>query len=231
MKYLKVLFILIGFAAVAGLIYFRKSAAPQTTESLERQLKNKLCTDLPDDGYAVQCEKMIDAANLKNYSNLAWRDGDKLFLKLSQGEPKVLSNDEEKIYSLYGYFEAQDLFLVSAFYNEGGGYLLIDRKAGAEYNVIAPPVFSPDGKKFVSASMDLGEAAYDPNGIEIWEKKSDQWVNIFRRDFVSDGLSNPRWVNDQQIVFNRYLPGEDEPKYVGETNGVFKDDQWVLNNN
>jgi hypothetical protein len=50
---------------------------------------------------------------------------------------------------------------------EGTGYQALDHENGHMVTVHAPPVVSPDGHRFATASEDL-EAGYNPTAIQIW---------------------------------------------------------------
>lgn len=61
-----------------------------------------------------------------------------------------------------------DAYVVEVVYvPEGGRFLLIDARTGAETEVDSPPVPSPDGRRFVTASMDL-IAGHSPNRIRVY---------------------------------------------------------------
>jgi hypothetical protein len=95
-----------------------------------------------------------------------------------------------------GYF-----YLIRVFGYESRGYILVDKKTGQTIDLYGMPIFSPDGKKFVSVSLDL-EAGYIPNLIRIYELVDDKFAKEW--EYVYQGMkgpANPVWLDNSAIVF------------------------------
>ncbi len=65
-----------------------------------------------------------------------------------------------------------------------GSWLMFDRKLASSTNIGADPLFSPDGKSFVSSSFDL-EAGYSPNIFDIYALTDEGVVHTFNAIKVS----------------------------------------------
>jgi len=101
------------------------------------------------------------------------REGDRLVVARGGGGPPVVLQDDTTEgarfvrHAYRAHLASIGAHLVELRHYEGSSYLLIDARSGAATPLSGPPVVSPDGRRFVTTSMDL-EAGYDPNEIEIW---------------------------------------------------------------
>jgi hypothetical protein len=116
-------------------------------------------------------------------------------------------------YRYHGFVEALDSHLVMVSFYEGGAYVLVSAQTGHQTHVLAPPVLSPDRKRFVAASLDL-EAGHDPNGLQVWR------VTEFgpRLEWGLDGgetwgASELVWRTPDVVEFTRHsiVPPQTEP--------------------
>lgn len=149
-----------------------------------------------------------EARVIAGLSGRARRMENGLALRLDNGGDLVLQDvegDEDLTrYRLAGWNEALRAYEVAVAYYEGGSNLLIDARNGHRTRVWGMPVVSPDRRRFVAHSMDL-EAAYDPNGIQVWRAGGDtlelEWQSELRW-----GPSHPLWLNDSTLAVRAH-PG------------------------
>jgi hypothetical protein len=134
-----------------------------------------------------------------------------LLLKLDSGGDVVLRDiegDEDLArYRLAGWNERLHAYEVAVAYYEGGTNLLVDARTGRQTKIWGMPVVSPDGRRFVALSMDL-EAAYDPNGIQVWRSGGDS-LEVEWQAELAWGPSDPRWLNDSTFSVRAHpAPGD-----------------------
>ena len=100
------------------------------------------------------------------------RTGGVLRLRLASGRTVTLGDTLQEGGSHYravyvGFRPGLGLHVIEQRFYEGGTYAVYHDRTGREATLPGPPVASPDGRRFLSASLDL-EAGYDPNRLEIW---------------------------------------------------------------
>jgi hypothetical protein len=137
----------------------------------------------------------------------ATREGEILRLQTDLGTVtfEVRTNAEEgyvKYYLVDRLKPAQDhYYLVRAIGYEGAGYLLVCQKTGQTISLFGPPVFSPDGQRFVDVSLDL-DAGYHPNLIGIYKMDADKYAIEWSHAYEGmKGPANPVWLDNTAIVF------------------------------
>ncbi len=117
------------------------------------------------------------------------------------------------IYRFFGHASGLGYFFQVQHY-EGSSFLVVT-ETGDEVGVIALPVLSPDGKQFVSTSVDLG-AEYNPNGFQVWEKKGDSWVLKIEK-YSGFGMEDPVWIDGHTFYFVKvFLDPNDTYKELRE---------------
>ena len=136
------------------------------------------------------------------------RSAGELRLRLENGQSVVLvdtlaEGDNHHRFLYAGYEAAQHLHVVQQWFYEGSVYLLIDDRTGRKWMVPGRPIFAPNGRRFLSASLDL-EAGYDPNCLEIWSAGS----RGLHKQFVLDGgqawgPDSVSWITNDLIHFVR----------------------------
>jgi hypothetical protein len=111
---------------------------------------------------------------------------------------------------------------------EGREYLLVHAATGRRLAVDAPPVASPDGARFVTASMDLS-AEFDPTRLVVWRVAGDGAVREWAHEPVDWGPTDPRWLDARTIAFTRN-EALDEPTRVRRraATAVRVRERWTL---
>ena len=180
-----------------------------------------------DDVYAAERAAMRDARGR------VARTGGRLRLQLAGGRVATLADTLAEGASqhrfVYQRFDAtRGLHVVGVSYYEGGAYLVYHDRTGQRRLVPGPPVVSPDGRRFLSASLDL-EAGYDPNRLELWRVGA----GGLRREFAADGgdawgPDSAAWAGPDTVRFARTVL---DPR-TGETRGtparlVRRGGRWV----
>lgn len=112
--------------------------------------------------------------------------------------------------------------LIRAAFYEGSAYLLLNGTTGDSTWLAAPPVFSPDRRRFLTASIDL-EAGYAPNRIRIYrasrEMVASEWT--LEAEGTEWGPSDARWLSGDTVRFVRNVQ-EFGSAVVEETGGPFR---------
>lgn len=123
----------------------------------------------------------------------------------------VLENDSTEgaaaVAFLYrGFMPHRNLHLLEVRYYEGSAFLLVSARSGAQQYIPGPPLFSPDGQRFISLSMDL-VANYNPNKIQVWRVAPEQprleWELDLDQELTSPawGPSNAEWADHSTVEF------------------------------
>jgi len=145
-----------------------------------------------------------EAAAIASFSNLVHRDKETLHLKLKTGDEKLLVDSPEPAeemftkYRFLRYLPEQEVFLVSVSLYEGHQYLLISQETGMDTGTDGEPVFSPEGKRFFSASCDL-VAGYQDNGIDVFAIDRGFMQKIFLMRATQWGPVDAAWESQQVI--------------------------------
>lgn len=204
------------------------------------------------------CSRETEVDRLKKYSKLVTRDGGKLSLKIGSGKgksPRVYENtyydnevdksrfanisnaklsknaDEVLYYDFCDLLEKQNLYLIKESIYEGNQFIIIDTSSGAEGRIPAEPYFSASKNKFAAASIDL-EANFNPNKVEVWEKKK-KWEKVFDKDFTTDShikcsVMNPKWINDDTVILDKHCLDTKtyEDKKYGTAKVINTNNKW-----
>jgi hypothetical protein len=149
---------------------------------------------------------LAEKTAMAKFPNLVRRDNTTLYLKLKTGDEKLLTDVTEPNiegltkYRFLRYLSAQKLFLVFVSLYEGHQYLLISEENGMESGTDAEPVFSPDGKRFFSASCDL-VAGFQDNEIEVFSIDSGFIQRLYLQRATQWGPVDAAWESDNAIRF------------------------------
>jgi hypothetical protein len=150
-----------------------------------------------------------EIANLSLAGGRALRNGLRLALQ-TRDLLVVLEDDcsagESSIrYFFASYFADIGYFHVKASLYEGRASLLVNDKSGEITWLKAPPVISPDKKRFVTMSMDL-EAGYNPNEIKVWRVEASGPELEYSANFGEQwGPSDPVWKDGDTIAFQKNI--------------------------
>jgi hypothetical protein len=169
---------LVALPAAAATIFFlcvcQAAAAPPSQLSILRA-----CGDADT---AAQCERVVEAEQIRQFAEFASRDGPVLRLKTRSGQPVVLRDqgvpgtDEgpgSRFYALWDYWFVPRTAIVSVSAPAGDHYLIVDLNRGTQTRISAEPLLSPDSMRFVV--VDLCDTQCG-NTIELWRFDRDRLV-------------------------------------------------------
>ncbi len=156
-----------AIAALAG----NAAAAPPTQLSILRA-----CADADT---AAQCERVIEAAQIKQFPSIASRDAGVLRLKArgapmefrDQGEPGKEEGPGFRAYAFWDYWFIKNAAVLSVVAQAGDHYLLVDLERRTQVQLAAEPLLGPDGNRF--AVVDFCETKCG-NVLEVWRYDRDR---------------------------------------------------------
>jgi len=175
--------------------------------------------------------RYFEKKKLKSAGPKVIRKNHSLILHCSKGR-KVIFNDgdmkEEKthVYSFKKYYKKAGQFLVMATYYESYGLFLVNEKTAKKMSVWGSPVFSPDKSKFICTSVDM-EAGYVPNGIQIWEKRGNNYIKKYEKN-IEWGAMDPKWTGNNTLQLTRYDRAKDYKLMKFKAELKRKGKRWVL---
>ncbi|MFB6455189.1 hypothetical protein ACE38W_07970 [Chitinophaga sp. Hz27] len=97
---------------------------------------------------------------------------------------------------------------VIVYYYESQDYLLVDTRNGDTLHIWAEPIFSPDKKHLLCASMDL-VAAFMPNGFQWYDINKDSIVYKGEANLEKWGPTETKWV-DPKTILCQYITIDEE---------------------
>jgi hypothetical protein len=165
----------------------------------------------------AQCEKVIEAEQIRQFPAIASRQGGTLRLKSKDGPAVELRDqgtpgtDERagfRLHAFWDYWFLRNAAVVSVSAHAGDHYLLVDLTRGTQTKVAAEPMLAPDGNRFVV--VDLCDTQCG-NAIELWRFDRDRIVRerTFRpaeKWFDAD----VKWKDDTslEIEYSVRAPGQ-----------------------
>ena len=178
------------------LLFLSFSLSPSPVPALEDQ--NASLSLCPSDDIGPAREKHDrERDRISHAGGRVFRNGRRLALR-SRDRLVVLEDDcsvsESAIRYLFEYhLSGPGYFQVGVSLHEGRETLLVNDRTGERTWLKAPPLISPDHKRFVTMSMDL-EASYNPNEIQIWRLEPAGPVLEYSANFGEQwGPSDPVW--------------------------------------
>lgn len=140
---------------------------------------------------------------LENERNLARKykkyfkvNAKEISIKLTNGRTvKFPRWDGEYGFNLEHYFPETNYVLMYVQHEEGNSWLLMNRKNGFQKDVEGKPYFSPDGKKVLTANVDL-ESGYSFNGFECFDVQGDTLEKRFAIATKDWGPQDVKWVTN-----------------------------------
>jgi hypothetical protein len=155
----------------------------------------------------AQTKDTAELSALKSADGKVSRTGFQLRIRLPAGKTVVLRDDTTAgmpfIQHRYtAYLKRIRSHLIELRRYEGGSYLLVDDSTGIKTSIHGVPVISPDTKRFVSMSFDMG-AGYDPNLIEIWNVEARKPRREFSFESESWGPSDAAWRDSVTVDFTQ----------------------------
>ncbi len=176
-----------------------------------------LCRAIPD---TYACGRAIEGYQIRRAPRSVSRNGDTLAVRLGRSRLKTfvdrnLEHESGVSYTYREFIPEIGYHLVHAHLYEGTGYLLVSHRTGDMVRIQAPPIFSPDGNRFATASEDL-ESRYNPNEIQIWRIGENAIVLEWSLEPAGNpvvmtpdawGPKNLRWISPaeihvQKVTFN-----------------------------
>jgi hypothetical protein len=184
------------------------SLSPSPVPALEDQNANlSLCPY--DDIEQARKKHDREHEKISHTGGRVFRNGWRLALQ-SRDRLVVLEDDcsvsESAIRYLFeSHLAGPGYFQVGVSLYEGRGTLLVNDRTGGKTWLKAPPLISPDNKRFVTMSMDL-EASYNPNEIQIWRLEPAGPVLEYSANFGEQwGPSDPVWKDMDTIEFTKNM--------------------------
>jgi len=156
------------------------------------------------------------ALKIQNYLSEKFKDyfyttSSNLVLKLSSGKTisflKKDNKDGSRI-TFEHYFKEIDYFLLRVFWDEGGCWMLVNRKNGFKQYIYGLPYISPDNKLIITTNSDLW-GGYTFNGIELYSIQPDTLKVEFREE-TKFGPRSVKWVSVNRFLLERGIIKEDE---------------------
>jgi hypothetical protein len=155
----------------------------------------------------VDSIRSAEARRLASVQDRAHRASvDRLWIVPTDAEPlaydDILERNEVMRLHVFRGRLPQGFLLVEVVLMEGGQFLLIDERTGAELDIDGVPIVSPDGSRFATASLDL-VAGHVPNRLAVYRFTPDgierEWVHEPR----GWGPSEVEWLDATTLRFQR----------------------------
>jgi hypothetical protein len=144
-------------------------------------------------------------------------------------EDRIEGGDIHWLHDFVGTVERLNSHIVRRIYvPEGEQILMISADDGSQVMIDASPVPSPDGRRFVTASLDL-VAGHTPNRIRIYRVEADGPVLEWEATPREWGAANPTWVDDRTVVLDRSLLKWDDHSLITSSMTVVREERgWVI---
>lgn len=163
----------------------------------------------------------VEATPLAQTGGRVQRTGRDLTLRAANGKTVVLRTDTTDsedviVYHYWGQLPSVHQWVVSVSLYEGQAVVLIDQRTGQRTDVWGRPVASPDGRYILASSSDLA-AAFDPNGLQLFELGPKGPKLIWQRLLLHWGPAEVRWRPDGSVVVKQEFDptGPEQPaRYV-----------------
>jgi hypothetical protein len=137
-----------------------------------------------DDAESVaQCERVLEAEQIRQFPAVAAREGRSLRLKgragsapvelRDVGDPNDQTGAEYRAYAFWDYWPQNASAVVSVTTEARDHYLVVDLDRGTQTRIPAEPILAPDGKRFLAADLCETQCA---NLIQIWRFDRDRLV-------------------------------------------------------
>lgn len=165
----------------------------------------------------AQCEKVIEADQMKQHSSIVTRNAGSLRLKSKNGPLVELRDvgtpgtDERagfRFFAFWDYWSPRNAAVVSVSAQAGDHYLIVDLNRGSQTKVSAEPLLSPDAGWFVVADLCDTQCG---NAIELWRIDRDKFVR--ERTFRPPEKwfdAEVKWIdlNSIQVEYSVPAPGK-----------------------
>ena len=151
----------------------------------------------------AQCERVIEAGQIRQFPGIAVRSGGVLRLKGKAGPIELRDNgtpgtDDDRpdfrAYAFWDYWMPRNAVVVSVASGAGDHYLLVDLNRGTQTKLIAEPLQSPEGTRFVVVDMCETQCS---NTIEVWR-------------YDRNRLARERWYRPKEKWYDAEIRWSDE---------------------
>jgi hypothetical protein len=166
-KVLALAFVVCGYAPAVV------EAAPPSNQAIL-----KACDEAET---AAQCERLLEADQIKHFPAIAAREDRVLRLKSQTGAAPVELRDagdpdnetgaEFRTHAFWDYWPQRASAVVSVTTNAGDYFLVVDLARGTQTSVPAEPLLAPDGQRFLVADLCDKQCA---TLIQIWRFDRDR---------------------------------------------------------
>ena len=146
---------------------------------------------------------------LKEFKKKVKREGTTLSVRLSDNSWMVFSDvysgtDQSMSFSFCYYYKKLGWYLLHIQYWEGDAYLMVNERSGKQILLDDLPIFSPNGKRIIVASLDL-IAEYNPNSITAIDISNDSPKIIMRLTSNAWGASNVQWISNNEAFIEKNI--------------------------
>jgi hypothetical protein len=182
-------------------------AGPQPPDEQPSAAHDPFARCTGDDRWA--CMAQVEAREIANAGGRVRRRGQRLTIRLGNGETTALVNDTSdsgsaKRYVYAGYLPSIRHHVVEVAYYEGGAVVLLHEQTGATTNAHGFPAVAPGGRRIATASVDL-IAGYTPNHIRVWRVTDTHLELEWGLDGGTRwGASDPVWHGPHVVTFTRH---------------------------
>lgn len=155
------------------------------------------------------CTAQVEAREIAKTEGRVQRQGQRLTIRLGNGETTGLVNDTSdsgsaKRYVYAGYLPSIRHHVVEVAYYEGGSVVLLHEQTGATTDVYGFPAVAPGARRIATASVDL-IAGYTPNHIRVWRVADTHLELEWGLDGGTQwGASDPVWRGPHVVTFTRH---------------------------
>jgi hypothetical protein len=143
---------------------------------------------------------------LEQLGDRVWRDGDKLYFKLTTGRVVTVTDqnsdeigDQAQLSSLMAYYPDFQVAILHMQFYEGTGAQLLNLNTGKRYDFHGVPCRSPDGIRLAAFNRDL-EASFSPNGVWVFRVKNGVPLQEIAIQPQSWGVIGVRWESPGSAV-------------------------------
>lgn len=147
---------------------------------------------------ALAIEKYL----LKTNSEFVKRDAKGLYVKLKNGNWKLLTLDQmsdEADNTFEHFFKEFGYYSIRVQWGEGNGYKLVNYIDGTVTPIFGRPYFSPDGLYIISVNFDI-EAGYSENGFQLFRIKNRKIQHLGDFKPTLWGPISAKWLNNNMLI-------------------------------
>jgi len=144
----------------------------------------------------------IEKHLLKTNSEFFKRDSKGLYVKLKNGDWKLLTLDQmsdEADNTFEHFFKEFGYYSIRVQWGEGNGYKLVNYVDGTVTPIFGRPYFSPNGLYIISVNFDI-EAGYSENGFQLFRIKNGQLQHLGDFKPTSWGPISAKWLDNNMLI-------------------------------